>query len=59
MDSILTTDEWYYSSRVLKTAVGIFGLAFLLTLGAYSTPYWLESVPSEQLPRPKFNHIGK
>ncbi len=59
MDSMMmTTDEWYYASRVLKSAVGLFAAAFVLVTVAFSTPYWLQSTPSEQIPEPMFVNTG-
>lgn len=52
-------DEWHYSSRTLKLSVILFVSNLLIITLAFSTPYWLVSVPSEQLPNPKFVNLGK
>jgi hypothetical protein len=52
-------DEWYYSSRTLKSAVGLTCVTFIFIELSFGTPYWLQSVPDEQLPHPKFTNLGK
>merc|ERR1711944_295345 len=44
--------------RTLKSAVALTGVTFLIFLTAFFTPYWLQSVPSEKLPEPKFTNLG-
>ena len=52
-------DEWYYADRTLKGAVYLTGLTlFVITLALF-TPYWLQSVPDEHLPNPKFTNLGE
>ena len=51
--------EWYESDRTLKGAVSLTGLTFIIFLVAFFSPYWLQSVPSEKLPEPKFTNLGK
>ena len=51
--------EWYESGRPLKGAVSLTGLTFILKLIAMFSPYWLQSIPSEKLPNPKFTNLGK
>ena len=55
----MPADEWRYSSRNLKLAVVLNLVTVLLIIISFSTPYWLVSVPSEQLPSPKFTNLGK
>ena len=52
-------DEWYFSSRTLKGAVYLMGLTALFIGLAEFTPYWLQSVPDERLPSPKFTNLGE
>ena len=52
-------DEWYFSSRTLKGAVYLTGLTALFIGLAEFTPYWLQSVPDERLPSPKFTNLGE
>ena len=49
---------WDGSSRTFKLALSLFMLNFLVIVVAFSTPYWLVTVPSEQLPNPKFTNLG-
>ena len=51
--------EWPYSSRTFKWSMYLFWVVFFLVTVAFSTPYWLVSVPSEALPEPKFTRLGK
>lgn len=51
--------EWYESDRTLKSAVTLTGVTFIIFLTAFFSPYWLHSIPSEQLPNPKFTNLGK
>lgn len=51
--------EWYESDRTLKSAVSLTGVTFIIFLTAFFSPYWLQSIPSEQLPNPKFTNLGK
>ena len=56
---VLWLGEWPYASRTFKGAVYLFATVFLFVTVAFSTPYWLVSVPSEMLPSPKFTNLGK
>ena len=51
--------EWYDSDRTLKGAVTLTGVSFFVFMAAFFSPYWLQSVPSEKLPEPKFTNLGK
>lgn len=51
--------EWSYSGRTFKAATGLFWTAAALVLFAFSTSLWLVSVPSEELPDPKFTNMGE
>ena len=51
--------EWYDSTRTLKVAVILTGVNFIVFTTAFFTPYWLQSVPDERLPNPKFTNLGK
>ena len=51
--------EWFESTRTLKAAVILTFVTFIIFLTAFFSPYWLQSVPSEQLPNPKFTNLGK
>jgi len=50
--------EWYDSDRTLKGAVTLTGVSFFVFMAAFFSPYWLQSVPSEKLPEPKFTNLG-
>ena len=51
--------EWYEASRTLKLAVVLTSVTFIIFITAFFSPYWLQSVPSEKLPNPKFTNLGK
>lgn len=51
--------EWYEADKTLKSAVSLTGVTFVIFLTAFFSPYWLQSIPSEQLPNPKFTNLGK
>ena len=51
--------EWFESSRTMKSAIVLTGVNFFIFLTAFFSPYWLQSVPSEELPEPKFLNLGK
>ena len=51
--------EWYESDKTLKSAVSLTGVTFVIFMVAFFSPYWLQSVPSEKLPEPKFTNLGK
>lgn len=50
--------DWFDSSRLLKSAISLTFLAFLLVGIAFFTPYWLQSFADENLPQPKFTNLG-
>ena len=50
--------EWYEASRTLKLAVVLTSATFIIFITAFFSPYWLQSVPSEKLPNPKFTNLG-
>ena len=54
----MIVDEWYYADRTLKGGVLLTSVTLLLIILSFSTPYWLQSVPSEKLPEPKFTRLG-
>ena len=51
--------EWYDADKTLKSAVSLTGVTFVIFMVAFFSPYWLQSVPSEKLPEPKFTNLGK
>ena len=55
----MPVDEWYFADRTLKCAVYLTGTTFCIIALSFATPYWLQSVPSEQLPQPKFTNLGE
>jgi ABC-type bacteriocin/lantibiotic exporter with double-glycine peptidase domain len=57
--NMVLLDDWTYSTRTFKVANGLFWATFLLVTIAFSTPYWLISIPDDELPNPKFTNLGK
>ncbi len=51
--------EWPSSSRTFKAAVYLFWAVLACVTFAFATPYWLVSVPDEELPNPKFTNLGE
>ena len=56
---MVVVDEWYFADRTLKTSIGLTGLTFFIIAISFGTPYWLQSVPDERLPNPKFSNLGR
>jgi hypothetical protein len=54
----MSLDEWRFADRTLKGAVYLTGVTCVIICVAYLSPYWLQSVPSEKLPSPKFTNLG-
>jgi hypothetical protein len=55
----MSLDEWRFADRTLKGAVYLTGVTCVIICVAYLSPYWLQSVPSEKLPSPKFTNLGR
>ena len=51
--------EWYDADKTLKGGVILTGISFFVFMTAFFSPYWLQSIPSEKLPEPKFTNLGK
>ena len=54
----MIVDEWYFADRTLKGGVLLSTMTLVLIIISFSTPYWLQSTPSEKLPEPKFTNLG-
>lgn len=50
--------EWFLASRTLKIAVSLTGFIFFIFIISFFAPYWLQSVPTEMAPNPKFENLG-
>ena len=58
MSTSIWLGGWPHSSRAFKCACYLFCAVLLLVTIAFSTPYWLVSVPSQEMPSPKFTNLG-
>jgi len=50
--------EWFEASRTLKAAIGLTALIFVVFNVTFFSPYWLESIPTEGTPNPRFVNLG-